>query len=726
MTRKSTDCIFFVCLVGPMTLRFALILWILATETSTYAAPSITTWNELLAEPGVNQAGQDTYLNFFPIGNGDLTALVGVEDVGGSASITVLLTKQDAFDELANPFKVGLVEVGTALTIEQFTSLSLDPSVGTVTAVFGDVTVAAYVDMQTNVIVIESSTILSPKITNLRPEPIMSTGLFGDCDEQTVSSDVLVDEQTWYHRTNAASNYVKSTLMRLNLADIEGKFHDPIVNRTSGGKVFKISDNSLGIAAHTEQTDDVNGFLESLNNVVDGFKPTNKAASDNIWTEFWGRSYVKVTSSKSTEAETVSAITDQFATNRYLQRLQANTPYPIKFNGMAFTALRGENIDFRDWGGHNWWQNVRLQYYNMLASGDFDMIRTSLFEAYKNMIAYSRAKTLSYFPEYNTSSAVYFDEYTSLFGSTHTTSYAGEPDCSGRTDDMPNSHSVDVWNGMNWQSGLDLSIMMIDYYKHTGDLDYLKSCMPVIEGQLDFYYQQFGNDDDDEITIFPTQSIETYQCQVFPPDPEQCPSNDLPTIAGLRLLLSRIISLNSELNINSDILKRWTNFYSNLPAVPSNTETLLPCDPCNVGLSNVENPELYATHPYQIFTVGNSEFDSSVDLDKAIYAFENVKNSGDEGWNQISMDASLLGLTEIAKGLLSKRAIAESAPGYRFKSFMPHEFDYEPSADHMANFANSLVYMIVQGSESGGFVMFGAWPCEVRRGERSDLRSVAT
>ena len=62
---------------------------------------------------------------------------------------------------------------------------------------------------------------------------------------------------------------------------------------------------------------------------------------------------------------------------RFVQAVQSRTRWPIKFNGMLFSANRynatieGAGPDNRNWGGANWWQNLRLPYWTMFASGDW-------------------------------------------------------------------------------------------------------------------------------------------------------------------------------------------------------------------------------------------------------------------------------------------------------------------------------------------------------------------
>jgi hypothetical protein len=57
-------------------------------------------------------------------------------------------------------------------------------------------------------------------------------------------------------------------------------------------------------------------------------------------------------------------VSRQYTLQRYLTAIQARSPFPIKFNGLLFTALKPPQVDFRQWGGHNWWQNWRLPYYS--------------------------------------------------------------------------------------------------------------------------------------------------------------------------------------------------------------------------------------------------------------------------------------------------------------------------------------------------------------------------
>ena len=79
----------------------------------------------------------------------------------------------------------------------------------------------------------------------------------------------------------------------------------------------------------------------------------------------------------------------------------------------------------------------------------------------------------------------------------------------------------------------------------------------------------------------------------------------------------------------------------------------------------------------------------------------------------MAMDAALLGLGLKAQELVTARAASDPAPGYRFEGFMSHEFDYDPSSDHMGVFSAALQYMLVQTANDvhNTITLLPSWPC---------------
>jgi len=443
-----------------------------------------------------------------PIGNGDVTALVNFN--GATNTLQLLIEKQDAWNEGALPFKSALIDF-TSPSLAAFTSMSLDMATATVTLSFADTdSIKVYVDASTNVIVVTASLPLplTYKINSLRTKATTDVPPL-QCDNSTISADFYLGEDTFGHRNeNEAdgSNYFSKTLAQFNLESAipELESFDPLVNRTTGGKVIQQDEKTFLVALLTElRVDSVASFSSSLDEFVETIT-IDKTAHDEKWAAFNGLSHIAITST--TDADVAGTVTRQYAINRYLQRLQSSTENPIKFNGMAFTALR-ENLDMRDWGGHNWWQNVRLQYYSMLNAGDFEGLKTSLFRTYLNYLPYSATKTKLWFPDMT--DAIVIDEYQSIFGSSHAGSYG----CIGTRDEgLPDSYSKDIWNGYNYQGMLDLSAMMLEYYSFTGDKEFLSECMELIGGEVNFFAQRWTRRDaQGKVIMFPTQSVETFQ-----------------------------------------------------------------------------------------------------------------------------------------------------------------------------------------------------------------------
>jgi len=93
---------------------------------------------------------------------------------------------------------------------------------------------------------------------------------------------------------------------------------------------------------------------------------------------------------------------------------------PIKFNGQAFSCNdTGKGWDARSWGAGYWWQNTRQPYYNALAQGDVDMMR-SFLNFYLKQLPAVQARTAAQWkgtgaPELS-GTAAFFEETATQFG----------------------------------------------------------------------------------------------------------------------------------------------------------------------------------------------------------------------------------------------------------------------------------------------------------------------
>ena len=139
----------------------------------------------------------------------------------------------------------------------------------------------------------------------------------------------------------------------------------------------------------------------------------DQATCATTWGEVMDRSYIQVTPASSTTpsatspyepdghqdgAATAKQLLDHINWDRYLNLIQGRVAYaPIKFNGQAFNCNdTGKGWDSRGWGAGYWWQNTRQPYYNVLAQGDADTMR-SFLNFYLRMLPAVRYRTAAQF-----------------------------------------------------------------------------------------------------------------------------------------------------------------------------------------------------------------------------------------------------------------------------------------------------------------------------------------
>ena len=248
-------------------------------------------------------------------------------------------------------------------------------------------------------------------------------------------------------------------------------------------------------------------------------------------------------------------------------------------------------------------------------------------------------------------------------------------------------HSDDRWNGYNRQGSLDLGLMILDHSAYTGELDPELLAIPI--GVVQFYWNLWRNTSgpNGPMVFHPTQALETWQCPGWPVNATDCPTNDMPTTAGLHAVLEKLAQLPTSATTPKQ-RAQWAEMTSRLPLLPTIDGLLAPCANCVHGgtgpgshrMTNGENAELYAVHPYRRATVARGDADA---LAKGRAAFANPSaGSRDVGWNQMAMDAALLGDAKAAVQLVVARANTPPAAGYRFPAFAPREQDAAPSADH--------------------------------------------
>jgi len=269
--------------------------------------------------------------------------------------------------------------------------------------------------------------------------------------------------------------------------------------------------------------------------------------------------------------------------------------FPIKFNGSIFTTDGHDkghwDADYRRWGGGYWWQNTRLPYWSMLESGDFDLM-LPLFRMYRNNLERRKAATRKYYGH----DGAFFPESQTFWGSYSDDSY--RRDRSKRPDGMARSGFIRYY----WQGGLELSLMMLDYYAFTGDDAFSReTLLPLATEILTFFDQHWKRDANGKIRFDPAMVLETHREAV----------NPLVEIVGIQKVCEEMLVLPDTLTTRAQ-REQWKRLVSELPPVPMREvrgKKLLACAESYSGKQNMENPELYAVFPYRRYGLGKPDLE---------------------------------------------------------------------------------------------------------------------
>ena len=679
--------------------------------------------NQKLSALDVTWSAPGGEMASMPIGNGELTSNVWVEENG---DLAFYLGKSDAWNELSCLLKIGRVRVTftPALPTKNFCQ-RLDLQRGEVIITSGEgtdrVTLRAWVDANHPVMHIAQDGGLpracSAKIELWRTqdEPLRDAQKSHTEDDITASgatfmrlADTVIDTKPgephilWCHR-NTASIYPVN-LKTEHLESLLSKYPDPLINRTFGAVAYgsgmiaaaplllesQSSSNkrALSFTVLTEQTATLGDWVTKAKALAVGLNALSPDATRSAhlawWEQFWNRSHLFVSGDKDADIVTLG-----YNLQRYMIAASSRGKYPPKFNGGAFTVnLAGHcpfatNPDFRAWGGNCFWfQNNRFLCWPSLATGDFDLMQP-FFTMYREMLPFRRDVTHAYFGH----DGAHFAETFHFWGS-----HAGRDFGWKNPSNTPQSLYIRWY----WQGGLELSTMMLDYYAYTHDESFAKqTLLPIADAVVTFYDQHWNRDDQGEIRFDPTAALESYDAV-----------NDAPTIAGLRSVLPRMLALPPNLTTASQ-RAAWKKSLSGIPPLPTTTTgnkpVLAPADKF-WGERNIENPELYAVFPYRLYGYGLP------DLQIARDTYSLRRNRHQYCWSQDCIDAALLGYAGDAKSRTVEKFSAPSTP-QKFPAFWnPNwNFDWTPDMDHGGSAMMALSEMLMQ-CPGNQIILLPAWP----------------
>ena len=693
-------------------------------------ATALAAHNVVWDSPSENAHGS------MPLGNGDVGINAWVEATG---DLVFYVSKTDAWDENARLCKIGRVRVkfDPPLTPKDGfrQELKLHDGVIEITSNIQNqpARISLWVDADQSVVRVDVeagvpvSCRAEVELWRLSERPLDPQEDYGYGDDKspiavasklTVLPDVVATTSTpqvvWYHR-NTRSLY-PVCLQVQHLEALKDKFTDPLLNLTfgaslrgvdmvnDGGKAIKSSKpakrQQLAVTVLAERAATPEAWLKNLEKLEKAaLQPAfdqSRLTTSAWWQAFWNRSWVFVEENTDPGKTAVapdgrSLVTQGYVLQRFMNAGSGRGGSPIKFNGSIFCVEKVPGAspvtadgdpDWRCWGGSYWFQNTRLSYWPMLASGDFDML-DPWFRMYRDALPLSKARMREI---YKFTDAASFQETMNFWGMPNNRDY-------GWTNAGPEPGNVCIHR--YWSGGMELTAFMLDLYDFKQDAQFVKETLvPLADPIIAFYDQYWQKRDPDGKIIFdPAQSLEALPWTI----------NPMPEIAGLRFILPRLLALPHNLTTEAQ-RTRWTRMLKEMPPLPVadvNGVKLLRPSGSFKGGNYSENPELYAVFPYRLFGVGK------LDLDMARATYDKRVNRANYGWCQDSIQAACLGLGEEAAKQVADRAKRING-GYRFPA-MWVGFDSIPDQDHGVNILTTLQNMLLQ-SDGNKIHLMPAWP----------------
>ncbi|MFZ5517944.1 MAG: DUF5703 domain-containing protein [Candidatus Zhuqueibacterota bacterium] len=513
------------------------------------------------------------------------------------------------------------------------------------------------------------------------------------------------NEILWAYRNN--TSIWRETLTRQGMGEWAGTATDPLLDNTFGGLItgdsmVSASPTELAserparsfhvcIYAHTRQCRSLDDWKDQIHEIARRAEaiPAEEAriAHRAYWRDFWERSWIFIDGSP--EAVAVSR---SYALQRFISGCAGRGVHPQKFNGSLFTvdSMQADSrfdADYRRWGGPFWLQNTRLIYWPILHAGDYELM-APLFRMYSNALPYARAVTRRYYGH----DGAFFPETMYFWGSYVMDNFGWN------TSPTPFTHIENQYIRYYYQGGLEISAMMLEYYRHTLDEKFARDILlPFAHQVILFYALHYPRDEAGKIRIYPSQALETFW------DAE----NPTSAIAGLRWNLAELLKLPGEL-FTPDQAAFFTTIAEQLPDIPlgqhQGKDVVLPAGKIFAEPHNIENPEFYAIFPYRFFGVGKP------DLERMKNSYVNARIKFANGWCQYDVNAAFLGIADSARAHLVKRAAAHH-PGSRFPAFWGPNYDWIPDQDHGSNILICVQAMLLQ-ADGDDILLFPAWPAD--------------
>lgn len=660
----------------------------------------------------------DEAMKSLPLGNGDIGANIWLTSDG---LIHVLISKTDAWSELYRLLKVAHVVLSMdPCPFSEGASFDLNIADGVLDIDSGNNKLRIYMDVLAPCLRIALNTELPVdtkiRFVNYRNVPIDPKNDFSNYFVRGGKSNIFESADAVMATPNGGMSQIhrnsqscyEFSLKNQHMEAYIGREKDPLLGYTFGAGVYSpdmvpMQECLIGIAktqmnmsifVESRFTDDAKVLAYSLDALYERYgneSLESYAAHVKSWRNFWEQAYVFATGDKEAEK-----ITKAFLYQRYMTHCSDRGNAPMKFNGLLFTAdqMNGYpgNYDARRWGAPYWFQNTRIMYWYLLYMGDYSSM-IPFFDMYLNMMPIAKARCEIYFGH----SGILIPETVSHFGLYANSNYGFEDEngvrCMEggkalRRGEPCNSYIRYHYNGM-----LELSYMMLKYMELSGDMSRRDRMLAFIEQALLFFdrhFERYGG----KMVMNPVSSLETWQMCV----------NDAPDVAGLRAVCEK---LNAMAELPTSLRSLIDSILPAIPDLPiEDTEDGDILAPCEIKIfsnaQNVENCELYAVFPYELYGLGKD----GLDIARRTYDKRAYRHAG--GWSQDPVDAALLGLeSEVAahltrqSGMTDKRAL--------FPAFWGPNFDETPDQDHGGMTSLGLMFALLH-TNGNEYTAFPAWP----------------
>jgi len=680
------------------------------------------------------ESPSENSLGSMPLGNGDIGLNVWVEKSG---DICFYISKTDAWDDNSRLAKIGKMRLALKpqnRKLPSFNNQTLQLETGSINIQYGKgeqaVNVLLWVDANHPVVNVDVNSNTPVELVaknemwrtqkeilkSISHGDIMFNRKYPNGSEKpvVVEPDMVLEHQTnrigWYHY-NIKSIGPEITARHQGIYDL---IKDPVTNRTFGAVVTadnaktlddktlllnKNTEQHLEVFVRTDQPSIPSDWLKKTENDITLTHEINREKRRNEhvkwWKEFWNRSSIFITDPSQTNADVQSdafIVSRAYTLQRFISACSGRGNYPIKFNGSIFTVKhpgKPGGADYRRWGPAYWWQNTRLPYTSMCASGDFDMMKP-LFKLYvDDLFDFFKKRTKRYLNH----GGIYITEEMYIWGAIPLSTYGWDSTFVERKDKLQEAG----YHKYEWVSSLELLHMMLDYYDYTGDTLFLKQkVLPFAHEVLLFFDEQYKTDENGKLFMYPSQALETWW---------DC-TNPMPEIAGLHADTKRLLDLDTSLTSPKE-RDFWTKLREKLPDIPlreiDGIKMLAPAERFE-DHRNVERPEMYAVFPFNLYGIYKPN------LNYAKRAMEDHWKVAHLGWSQDDIFYAYMGETENAKNAIVERAKAK-AKSARFPAFWQKNFDWMPDQDHGSVLMKAIQSLILQTYGNKIYLM-PAWPKE--------------